>query len=360
MGTQMSGEKSYTVNYEAQRRIALQAILTEMLDRRAKAKQRIFKKGQARRRAEADKQRTATRERVRAEREGLQRRRDLQERSAAEQAKRNQKAESNRQQEHNAAMIAAHSACDRLADIVECAEDEHTLKSFSAELEAIESDPLANVTRAKELASRLISASESIQLAADLRNAMAELESWKQCINEDEAISHFKRGEAAEWQERVSRFHERRADGLVEPETVLECQTFLRQAEELFAKAGETKAKFDSRNVLLRDVIDSMKDIGFYVSDPQFEQPDDPSAPVILLARRGKEEMVASVDLSNAIQSTWNGITETGCRESFFEFVDKMRVRQAVVVPTRTDLLPPSDDERGKEFGVNRREQQGY
>jgi hypothetical protein len=89
---------------------------------------------------------------------------------------------------------------------------------------------------------------------------------------------------------------------------------------------------------LLGDVIASLQEIGFFVSDPYYENPDDPSGPVVIKAARGSETVTASVDLSEMVRSVWGGVEDERCKDAFFEYVDRMKDKDVEVTPTRADL----------------------
>ena len=81
-----------------------------------------------------------------------------------------------------------------------------------------------------------------------------------------------------------------------------------------------------------------MKEIGFFVHDPQYENPADPTGPVIIKAVRGDEEVTTSVDLSETIKSVWNGLADERCKDSFFDYVEQMKAKGVEVKPHREDL----------------------
>ncbi len=96
--------------------------------------------------------------------------------------------------------------------------------------------------------------------------------------------------------------------------------------------------KFNTRNELVSDIIDSLKEVGFVVDDPQFADPANPSGVVLLVANRGSERMEASIDLSDEIHSTWNNLSEEHCKTAFFDYVDAMSSKGVKVKPHREDL----------------------
>ncbi len=96
------------------------------------------------------------------------------------------------------------------------------------------------------------------------------------------------------------------------------------------------------------DIIASLKEIGFVVTDPQFADPQDPGGDVLLVATKGSERMEARIDLSDEIRSTWDNVTEEHCKTSFFDYVDAMASKGITVSPEREDLrLRPISRQQG-------------
>jgi hypothetical protein len=116
------------------------------------------------------------------------------------------------------------------------------------------------------------------------------------------------------------------------------CEELLARAEQMNKEAGETQEAYATRNELLSDVVESLQEIGFFVGDPQFEDPNNPAGPVSLKATRGSEEISASIDLTDTVRSTWDGEAGEHCKQAFFQYVDQMKSRGIEVKPTRADL----------------------
>lgn len=168
----------------------------------------------------------------------------------------------------------------------------------------------------------------------ELEEQLRTLVGWKDIIAGDEAIASFCRAEAEAWSKAT--------DNLLSEESTnkasLAVQTLLKEAERIHTEAGELQAKFDTRNEILRDVIDSLKEIGFFVADPEFEVAHDPLGRVLVKAVRGGEEMTAAIDLTKTIRSNWNGLEQEQCHSAFFDYVDRMQAKGVTVKAHRTDL----------------------
>lgn len=347
----MSGEKSFTVDYEEERLRQLRASLEAMLEARARANEQARRNRQAALQLEREREAATTRERLQKRREDVRKGRRERERKRADHAAHNEATQVARWREYETAMVAARSAYDDLADSLSTQDGEDEFAEFTKELERCESSPSADIGCVRELESQLRAAIESHQLSERVHETLVQLETLKESLDKDEAIQHFKPREASDWRKEVQILEGNLSRNILTNQSIEKCRALQQQAESIFQEAGAAKAKFEARNTLLRDIIDSMKEIGFFVADPRFERPDDPCAPVIVVARRGSEEMTASVDLSNAVQSTWDGITESGCRDGFFAFVERMKARHASVAPTRPDLLLATTTGNRKEVG---------
>jgi hypothetical protein len=162
---------------------------------------------------------------------------------------------------------------------------------------------------------------------------------WREALHQDAAVTTFRAADASTWRTRSEALEREVANGAADPKTSLaQAKALLAEAEALHHDAGETQGKFDTRNELLQDVMASLKEIGFFVDDPRYANPQDPAGPVIVRAVRGDEEMTASIDLSETVKSVWDGIADERCKESFFQYVDQMKARGVEVKPERDDL----------------------
>lgn len=174
--------------------------------------------------------------------------------------------------------------------------------------------------------------------AIRLEESVHDVIGWQEALRDDAAVGSFRAADAAAWLQRSEALLRETTGGAGMPTCLARAEALNAEAEALHREAGEIKGKFDTRNELLNDIIASLKEIGFFVYDPHYEKPQDPSGPVIIKAVRGDEEMTASVDLSETVKSVWNGIADDRCKESFFDYVDQMKSRGVDVKAQRDDL----------------------
>lgn len=168
--------------------------------------------------------------------------------------------------------------------------------------------------------------------------AIGALAGWQEELRADDDVQAFQRQEAEELSAQIVKLVEQDVAGLSPTEAHDRVNSLHSHCQMLFDRAGELRAKFNTRNELLSDVIESLKKIGFFVSDPQYENDANPTGPVIIKATRSGEEMTASIDLSETVRSVWNGIADEKCKSSFFEYVDEMGKKGIEVKPLRNDL----------------------
>jgi hypothetical protein len=167
--------------------------------------------------------------------------------------------------------------------------------------------------------------------------AIFDILQWKDLLSSDSDVSEFERPNLESWTSDCDHL----LDGLSSSpcrDLREHANSLVDRAKQLHLSAGEKASKFNTRNELLNDIIASLKEIGFLVTDPRFDNPQDPGGTVVLVAMRGNERMEAKIDLSNQIKSTWNEISEEHCKSSFFQYVDAMSARSVEVKPDRDDL----------------------
>ncbi len=201
----------------------------------------------------------------------------------------------------------------------------------------------------------------AVDRARRLPELVQKVMCWQAELPADEAVSHFCHNPASAWQTQATSLLNDHSAGHAVDVLLERCQNLVAQAEQISHDAGAKQAAFATRNELLADVVSSLQEIGFFVSDPQFENPSDPAGPVLVKATRGREEVAATVDLTDTIRSTWNGIGEEHCKDAFFQYVDQMQAKGIEIKPTRADLqdrpklkqkgarsLPNSEQQRGR------------
>jgi hypothetical protein len=171
-----------------------------------------------------------------------------------------------------------------------------------------------------------------------MHHELAEVRGWAEAMQTDQTVKDFCFTAVGEWRKRADAVLAKSEIGSSATEIHGACETILYDAQRIFDEAGDLKGKFDTRNELLADIIASFKEIGFHVSDPFFEHPDDPTGPAILKATCGSETVTASIDLGTTVRSVWDGVESEQCKDAFFAYVDRMKHRGVEVEPERADL----------------------
>jgi hypothetical protein len=271
-----------------------------------------------------------TSERQRRLREALQ---QLQQRRAAEAERR--LAESRRRAQRRAAKAAATRAAltERAREAQRAMEGlEQQPVDLPADLEAAppEAQHVSGLTATDR--------GEAEVKLAEVTKRIAEVEAWRETLTGDDAVRTFQASVMKAWQDRAEKLLAEHTAGTVGQDILARAEEIGREAKRIHEEAGERQAKSEARNQLLRDIIDSLKEIGFFVSDPSYQDPNDPGGPVILRATRGAEEMTASIDLSETVRSVWNGLEEQHCKSAFWEYMERMRERGVEIVAKRPDL----------------------
>lgn len=346
----MSGPKDYSILFSAARLVAQSARIAENQRRRNEALQR---------RAEGNRMRLA-KEAARLERRRKQR--ELKQRREAaklELEHRQEAAGEIRDQQINVAssrldMQGSKHAADRDKRLDRKAkENQSLLAQAQAEMASQaskvkpESDSKQNLhveLESNDDSSELrtdsdsdIDEVENSQVSSQLQEATLDVLQWQEELREDQDVVDFQKTESSDWSRKHASTMDD-SDRLSETELLEQTQTLVRQAKEIHEKAGELAAKFNTRNELLGDIIASLKEVGFVVNDPTFENDANPSGAVRLVATRGNERMEASIDLSEEIRSTWDNVSDEHCKTGFFEYVDAMANKGIKVSPHRDDL----------------------
>lgn len=214
--------------------------------------------------------------------------------------------------------------------------DGNASASGGVETNALTADQVQASTNAAAEAAATAPGDEKV--ISEVGNLLESLLAWQPVLAEDTAVRDFNATAAQEWVAKAQAVVSTANDD-VDPHSQLQkSQTLLAEAEQIHQKAGELQAKFVTRNELLQDMIASLQQIGFFVSDPVLENPADPAGLVRLTASRGSENVTASIDLAETVQSIWNGIEAENCKSTFFQYVDQMKSRGLEVQPDRDDL----------------------
>ena len=175
-------------------------------------------------------------------------------------------------------------------------------------------------------------------LAEERAEKKATLEGWSAALVADDVVQTFSATDVLAWQQRCDAITAAAANDFAAADFDATADTLIADAQAIHDRAGDTKARFDTRNELLRDVIASMTELGYFVSDPQFADPNDPSGPVVLKAVCGSEVVTTTVDLSSMVKSVWDGQEHEHCKGDFHQFMNAMKSRGVDVTPEREDL----------------------
>lgn len=308
----MSGRKDYIYVLEAAR-IAAQAAAI------------------AARRAERSRQTRARLERAkvdakqRAERLGQQQRQKNQERlrKAAEQSR--IKIETRQAEVRQAAQKSAERADQQAAD--------HKVQQ--AKQAEIARQQEAQWQREAEAA-----AAKAAELQTEIENQTQAVLQWKQGLSENEDVQNFVSDRYADWQQRTEQIIDQMSAGEPTVELLAALQQAAADAEAVESRAGDVSDQFFSRNAVLSDIIDSLKEIGFFVQNPEFADPNHPEGAVIIRANRGNQNLTTSVSLDQKVESDWQGVHGEFCTGGFFEYVQAMNDRGVQITPNDPNLKP--------------------
>lgn len=184
----------------------------------------------------------------------------------------------------------------------------------------------------------LESVTEKTKLQASAREAdrsekVAMLNGWSAALAGDSAVISFAAKDFAQWSSRVEAIK-----CITEANFSEKADELAIEAQTIHDRAGDIQAQFDTRNELIRDVIESMKEMGYFVSDPYLADPSDPSTPAILKATCGSEVVTTSIDLTSTVKSIWDGQEHEHCKNSFFDFMKSMKSHGVSITPEREDL----------------------
>lgn len=237
-------------------------------------------------------------------------------------------------------VLNAREGLARMDRAMECAGDSER-QSLEKDLESLAggSHDSRLLKQAEEVQERILRTAEHVEvLARRWQEAATSLRAWQEQLPDDTAVCQFQSSPLAQWCSDVAAILDQAPkiqdlDGLVARAEALDTQ-----ADAIHSEASEQKSRFDERNELLADILKSLQEIGFFVSDPIYENPNDPAGPVLIKATRGTEEVNASVDLSDVVRTVWNGIPDEKCKDSFFQYVDQLGKKDLVIKPVRADL----------------------
>lgn len=185
-----------------------------------------------------------------------------------------------------------------------------------------------------------IAAVASKELQAEIEKQMQTVLQWQQSFSENENVKNFAADQFASWVQGVEKTIEEIKVAEPSPDLLTRLQEATISAEQLESKSGEVSDQFYSRNLVMKDIVDALKEIGFFVQDPEFADPRYPEGAVIIRANRGNENLTTSVSLDQQVESDWQGIHGEYCTGGFFEYVKAMDNRGVKITPTDPHLAP--------------------
>ena len=183
------------------------------------------------------------------------------------------------------------------------------------------------------------SLSEHLEKVNAVAIALSEVQVLAEALDNENAVTSFHASAKGQWRTR----HDRLANTISSPDAapdkaladakdlVTEARTII---DEAIGREQDSEARYD----LLQATIESLKSLGFVVSDPQYENLQNPLGPVVLSATRGPERVYISVPLAGEVQSQWNGIPDESCADGFLTYLDKLKEKGFECEPTRQDL----------------------
>ena len=338
----MSGRKDYSYRLTAARRAAEQAARAARAVQRAEAQRQ--REEQIRKQQEVAQQKAA---------EVRQRLADLRQRTqehvdnvAANRT--HQLAEGQAiQQRKNTDKLADAAASTRAA--LEAAKRDATsdsssdLRDIATKLGLSESTirKLSGDLRPEEVAARLFNAcTERQQLNDEIQDSTASLKSWLDTLSRSDDVKHFATHRLQPWQERTGTLLNTEVETVNARERLQAVQRAILEAEQIEAAAIDTAEKFEQRNSVLKDILESLQEVGFFVQDPEYLDPMRPDQAVIIRANRADQTMVAKVNLDAGVESDWQGIHGEYCTDAFFDYVKQMNRRGMEISSNNPQLAP--------------------
>ena len=340
--TLMSGRKDYSYGFTAARRAREQAASAARAARRTEAQRE--REEQMRVQREVAKQRAQeVRERLA---DARQRTQDQVNNVAAARAK--QFAESQAiQQQKNANKLADAAATTRA--MLEAADQDATLGSSNDLLEIANELGLSQSTILElndvqspgEAATRLLSAcTERQQLNEEIQDCIANVKSWQAALSSSDDVKHFAAHRLQPWRQSTNKLLNADVKTLSGRERLHSLQQAILEAEQIEIAAIDTSEKFEQRNSVLKDILESLQEVGFFVQAPEYLDPMRPDQAVIIRANRADQTMVASVSLDAGVESDWQGIHGAYCTDAFFDYVKQMNLRGVEITSNNSELAP--------------------
>ncbi len=277
----------------------------------------------------------------------------------------NKQDESTAFQQIAAQLTETRVALHELAGLVGDSTSSPVVAGYEKELSKLESGevPVEKMqTSLGEVRNRIQSAHQEARQDADaLKAQLQKLAEWSEILAEDSEVQTFQNEEYAQWKQESDRLLNNPDSSKPVKELLLAAQESVARSEEVFNATTELKSKFTARNELLKNIMDSLKEVGFYVTNPSYTDEKNPESAVVIKASKGGEEMTTWVDLSEHVRSHWKESEQAGCKESFFEFVDAMKNHGVEITPDRADLQdrPQLKQKGAKDLPSSKQNQRG-
>jgi hypothetical protein len=166
------------------------------------------------------------------------------------------------------------------------------------------------------------------------------LSQWKHVLEASDEVRDFCGQLFLHWLESIAPILNSEDQSRSSKDRLIAAQEAILEAERLQATAIETSDKFEQRNAVIVDILDSLQEIGFFVNDPQYADPARPDLPVIIRATRADQTMVATVSLNAVVESDWQGVHGEHCTDAFFQYAQSMKARGIELTPATPHLIP--------------------
>ena len=335
----MSGRKNFNHTVTESRRAAEQALRT------ARAAQRAAERREREARILAEREAAARKKTAEVKQRLAEARRQTQDRIAVLTAERTREITDQqlRQRQKNEARVTESAENNRAAvkdsnqsakeDLVKLATDLGVPTATLSELTG-DDTPL-------EMTTRLIDAcEEQQQLNDEFDNNTGNLRSWLDTLQNSEEVKHFAGHRLQPWLAVTSELLSVAPGSRNTRQRLTAVQDAILQAEQIEAEAIEVSEKFEQRNSVLKDILESLQEVGFFVQDPEFLDPTRPDQAVIIRANRADQTMEAKVELDASVESDWQGIHGEYCTDAFFEYVKQMNQRGVEITSDNPQLEP--------------------
>lgn len=190
-------------------------------------------------------------------------------------------------------------------------------------------------TRATAEAAATIRVEAEARISTEFADLCDAVEMQRDALADDAALRGVCGDRFAEWADRCSRVMALPAG----EDAIREARGTLADGKALVEYALDVSQQVERRREVVRAITESFHAIGFFTNVGVAEQAAVPGQPVIIVARKGTEEVTVSLPLGDApVQSCWEGQTNERCIDSFLDYVEQMGKRGIECRPARSDL----------------------